>query len=650
MDFKAIESRLETVQAELDALKRAAQDRNSAQVRARIASFALAVSALTSHTDSPSPRVMSTSESVSPNTDEAISHNESSLAALSPLIALTHALEANAESAQSNAQTIRADNVSLDDLRRIRRANEDSAIALHDAQTHANLLRFVEMRTWLDWSHSNIALSIARVDVALFSQVADVKSSIASAHLGSASNPVCKLLHFQYFLRNSVVTSILSLQLKLRSPPTSPNAAIPPPSNAELASMKYKAMARMVENMTAVVFLLFYVYRDLNATAAILQGLSDPRLARLDTMWNLVAPKCLQSLENLKDMTGFGMPTPSSPSSAISTSASESISLVVELLQHHYRGDLCITVIPNMTPFIQELDHLKREYTIDDTYSSSTTLPILSDVGTKALQELLHVVSLCRGLPIAEAVDSILDGPFSAPNNPPPHVAPPNLLSTISPKFLQPTSQLAIGAASNLKYGTPDIGPGVTPMPWDAAPTGLILDDLCGLPLGDLKCLHWVLTRTNLSELELWDASFAILAKLKGEVGFVEPARIIPVASVKQVTEDDEVKALILQIAEDKSLDLDLEEWSDRGEDNDDEAAESALKVAGDVLKAALAAAGGNAPPIADVPSSVVGSENHQLVEADENEPRDASHDDEEYQARLNALSALFPKTPDENL
>ncbi|KAI8845108.1 hypothetical protein BJ741DRAFT_138588 [Chytriomyces cf. hyalinus JEL632] len=576
-----------------------------------------------------------------------MSLNESSLTALSPLVALTLALDANAESAQSNAHTTGSGEVSLDDLKRIRRANEDAAIALHDAQTHANLLRFVEMRTWLDWSHSNIALSIVRVDVALFSQVADVKSSIASAHLDSASNPVCKLLHFQSYLQNSVVTSILSLQLKLRSPPTSPNAAIPPPSNAELASMKYKAMARMVETMTAVAFLLFYVYRDLNAMAAILQGLSDPRLARLETMWKFVSPKCLQSLENLKDMTGFGMQPPSSPSSATSTSASESISLVVELLQHHFRGDACITVIPNMTPFIQELDHLKREYTIDDTFSSSTTLPILSDVGTKASKELFHVVSLCRGLPITEAVDSILDGPFSAPNNPPPHAAPPNLLSTISPKFLQPTSQLAIGAANNLKYGTPDIGPGVTPMPWDVAPAGLFLDDLCGLPLGDLKCLHWVLTRTNLSELELWDASFAILAKLKGEVGFVEPVRIVPVATVEQVMEDDEVTALVLQIAEDKSLDLDLDEWSDPGEDNDNEAAEGALGVAGDVLKAALAAAGGNAPPITGAPSSVVGSENHELWEADKNEPRDASHDDEEYQARLKALSALFPKTPD---
>ncbi|KAI8617826.1 hypothetical protein BC830DRAFT_62003 [Chytriomyces sp. MP71] len=247
------------------------------------------------------------------------------------------------------------------------------------------------------------------------------------------------MLQFQRSIAASVVSSILSVRLQ----PASPSSSGHTPTPSELANLKLRAMARMIESIVGVVFLLFYIYRDLNGTFAILQGLSDPRLARLSKLWDLVAVKCKDALANLNDV---------------------------------------------------ELNHLKTEYTIDDTFASPTNLPILSDIGTQALDELINVLLLCQGRNTGNP-DSILDIPPPLPNNPPPHANPPS--STFTPLHLAfDMSELAIGAASATQqfYGAPDMGAS-QPAPWDVPPASPILDDLAGLPQGDLRCLHWVLTR-----------------------------------------------------------------------------------------------------------------------------------------------------------
>ncbi|KAJ3348776.1 hypothetical protein HDU83_001054 [Entophlyctis luteolus] len=195
---------------------------------------------------------------------------------------------------------------------------------------------------------------------------------------------------------------------------------------------------------------------------------------------------------------------------------------------------------------------------------------------------------------------------------------------------------LESGNISQLLYGPPqypevDAAVFVRPMPvpWLLKPDIPVLDDLSRLPDGDLRCMHWVL-ESHISVLDVEDA----------EEGGLETA-VHP------------------KVDRDASADSDA--WSAKSGDSK-EALEALADIDPAIVSKLLVAGGGNAPPIAGVSDSALNtsftgvttggviddlSALGQESWSDGGEER-TSTDDEEYQARFNALSALLPKPPED--
>ncbi|KAJ3072403.1 hypothetical protein HDU98_003685 [Podochytrium sp. JEL0797] len=463
-------------------------------------------------------------------------------------------------------------------LQAIRKAHEDKAMASDQHATLESALSAADARPWRNWSPRAVAAAAAHIDARVF----------ATESLPPHPTHKSSLDAFRRHLQTAATREIL---------------AAPVPAS--------------IEAIISTAYFLFYVYRDLNALDALLSALDDPRITRLASLWAEVSQQSKDSLASLKEITAFVYSGDQRPPSTLSSSrpidrpSEESVTLVTELLQHHFRGPTFMTVIPSLTPFLDEIKHLEAEYSI------TKECPVLGEVGQKAKYELMNILYLCRGDPKGDP-EGIIDS-YNPPNN---------LVPLAAPKSI---------------YGIPSSTAS------DEAAAVQVWDNLLNLPTPDNLCLHWILTRLGVvDDSELWDLSFGIVPRAVGEVGFV--ARPAPVAEAKPAT------ATLLVPQDSNSGD-----WSDREEEDDNERVKLDSSA---IVKALLVAGTGNAAPIAGLPGSTdldnvdnllgeLGLESwDESTQAGENASMDAEDVDaaaEEYEKRFKALEAMFPKLPGED-
>ncbi|KAI9330633.1 hypothetical protein BDR26DRAFT_871334 [Obelidium mucronatum] len=478
-------------------------------------------------------------------------------AAFDPLPRQLRRLDAAADAARQQVDFVAAGQPSAkqNGLEKLRRAFEDCEIAAGKRDALAAKMALATQKDWRRWSPAAAAHAVAHIDAQLFRAVNPENFKATSG----------AMLAFDAYLANIVVASVLM--------------------DSDQATQ-----ANTVESVIATAYILFYVYRDLNGMSGLMNGLSDPRLIRLPSLWASISVKSRETLESLKDITGF-----KGPASSLSP-PSEFIGLVSELLQHHYRGPTHTTVIPTPTPFLNELKHLISEYSIEDTFSQSGT-PLLSDIGQKAVQELINTIHLCKG---TGSPDGVID---------------------VYPKTINNASPFP----KRDFYGNPD--PGRAAYPWDSPLAVSVWDDLNNLPDPDYLCRHWLLTSGSVEDRVLWKLTFALVPQAETEVGYVPPP------SIPSDVDDDEGSK--------------LDDWSEREEDDDD----ARVKIDSKLIASALIAGAGNAAPVAGITSQTNESGDDELLAALENEQWDGNEEDEtthddDYDNRKKALEAFFPKLP----
>ncbi|KAJ3118782.1 Vacuolar protein sorting-associated protein 41 [Phlyctochytrium bullatum] len=410
-----------------------------------------------------------------------------------------------------------------------------STTVLDDNQAHIPVS--FSARGWATWSAEGIARQIAATNIRLFLRLpignknltidcwdrSSADQSLEGAYLSRTIKPC---LDFARYLERVVLSSILTATevVQGRGSPQSPrrNEFVAGPPSVDTLRSQAAALARsqVIQAVISVAYILVHSYRDLNGAVALLRGLLDYRIVRLKRSWEALSPNCRETFRRLEEMLfgrqiGLDIKPPRERVKYIDSASAEVIGLVAELLDHHYVGAGITTVIPYLPPFLVELEELKRSYTVATTESTlspanlgSLAKPratVLSDIGQKALGEIMTLLEKCRG--------------HERWNDGGGHTASVSLSST-APLSDAWSSLSTLGTSG---VGQPDSGPHAHP-PWER-PLAARLNDLSQVGPGDRRILHWLLTRVYRSERELWALAFACEPKAppEGDVGYVPP-------------------------------------------------------------------------------------------------------------------------------
>ncbi|KAJ3290944.1 hypothetical protein HK104_006427 [Borealophlyctis nickersoniae] len=308
-------------------------------------------------------------------------------------------------------------------LASMRRFVEDLRIQKSKVQDLAGMIDSVVAVPLSHWQPEALALQVAIIDAALFAKVRPREDLVQHGdHHGAV--PAC--IDFERYLSRVMVNAVVS---------SGERGGAPPQQNIAFA--------------VTTAYLLLYVYRDLNGVSAILSALSSPEITRLHRVWEVVPSRTKDLLSSIKSVFASG-------------SGLDHVALLAELLRHHHRGGGVMSVIPNLGPIVSEIEDINSAYMAGVQGDAVSKGAVLSDIGARALEEVLITVQLCQGVGRPEALD------------------------------LERVAAQSQGGGHLDNTSTTD-----SSMP--KAP-----DDLNALGVGDLALEHWLLTRVYWSRRDLW--------------------------------------------------------------------------------------------------------------------------------------------------
>ncbi|KAJ3299378.1 hypothetical protein HDU76_006316 [Blyttiomyces sp. JEL0837] len=586
------------------------------------------------------------------------------------------------------------DSNSVSNLTRLRRLLEDFRIAeFKVTDLEAAILAGANAELG-HWSCEGVALQITRMNCKLFAGV-DVRRELGmekrkvgvhghgigingghNMDTTTLTPGVKSCVDFARYLERVTVSLVLRAGNSPSSSSSSSSTRSPPAERSPPVKSPAQLRALAILNLVSISYVLFYTFRDLNGAAAILRGLSDPRITRLHRTWELVSVKCKDTFRHLNSMLGISVhsTTGKSPTkTSVSSKSTDAINLVVELLEHHYQGIGAISLIPWLQPFIMEIDDLVAAYTVAS--GDNGTGVILSDIGQRAVEELFSTLELCKGVGkpdpssnvgrvAALAVSAAIGGGGRSSGG---------KEKDLSAAYGFTSSGSGGGGSAAAGLGHPDPGHNAIP-PWDR-PSAFRIIDLMELPVGDLKILHWVLTRVYFLEAGLWDATFYCEERVVGEVvpalgssefvesGVVSPAGTTPgVASTMDATSTGEgantaesaarAAASALVGGNNTKNDDDEDDWrGGEDDDNEDEGGDVNEKIVINpgILQSALLAGSGGAPAPAGIPmvqtdgTGMILDESNQTDTQNHRDESDNEVDDEEdFKRRMAALESLL--------
>ncbi|KAJ3215774.1 hypothetical protein HDU67_010344 [Dinochytrium kinnereticum] len=528
-------------------------------------------------------------------------------------------------------------------------------------------------RGWIAWSAEGLAKQIAATNVRLFLRVplgnpgttvdswdrSTATLTVEGAYLMGTLTPC---LDFARYLERVVVGTVLTATQPTQFGGGRPASINNPTLGGGLSvavqgPVASAARAQVIQAIVGVAHVLIHSYRDLNGGIALLRGLLDMRVSRLRRTWELVSPTCKDALRKLEEMVfgrSFHDDGVLDRGTAIDEASVEVIGLVAELLDHYYIGGGVTTIVPYLEPFLRELEELKRSYTVaSDGVAMSTVggvpgigagrFTVLSDIGQKAVGDILAMLMRCRGLGHSQGQQG--GGHFA--ESPAQQSLPPKNSTPLADAW---TSLSTLGASGGV--GQSDAGPFPQP-PWER-PLATRVSDLTQIGVGDRRILHWLLSRIYRTDRELWSITFKCEERKGGEetLGYIAPAPKslstsmhalsveAPASPVPDVRPDIDkeatsVRALTAQsplsaaIKQDAGGDSSLEDELGMDSGNLDRLLSTAKD---ELLKARdfLSAAGIDPKPPSDssVASKIAGLFGHPAARKEPTKPNDDSDDD----------------------
>ncbi|KAJ3183698.1 hypothetical protein HDU85_002127 [Gaertneriomyces sp. JEL0708] len=344
---------------------------------------------------------------------------------LIPLSSVTKKLQWNkyylqiAEGRYEESQEDRSDTSDVDQiLVKTRRLAEDVGMYRAKVAACQNVIEAcaAEQALLLIFKADIFAREVARINVGLFAGV-DIRNGMVGAVMADGEDEhVKRCLDFRRYLTRILITAVLT--------------AITPTD--------------AVTFLLNVADRLFHAYRDLSGLSAILAALESPYIARLKSVWTR---ELREKLSQLREDVG-------------NDTAQDQTDLVMQMLQYHSGHETSgLVVVPNLKIFHSEIHDIRNAYaTTIDRSSHQNGAALLTDIGTRALEDVIALLERCQG------------------------------------KLQNSRSREPASSSSNQQDGI----------------------DLSRLP-SDPMAEHWILTRVYWSARALWDWSTSMLPQERGE-------------------------------------------------------------------------------------------------------------------------------------
>ncbi|KAI9008155.1 hypothetical protein BC832DRAFT_553245 [Gaertneriomyces semiglobifer] len=344
---------------------------------------------------------------------------------LIPLSSVTKKLQWNkyylqiAEGRYQESQQDRSDTSDVDQiLVKTRRLAEDVGMYRSKVAAGQNVINAcaAEQALLLTFKVDIFAREVARINVGLFASV-DIRNGMVGAVMADEEDEhVKRCLDFRRYLTRILITAVLTA--------TTPTEA--------------------VTFLLNVADRLFHAYRDLSGLSTILATLESPYIARLKSVWTR---ELREKLSQLREDVG-------------NDTAQDQTDLVLQMLQYHSGHETSgLVVVPNLSIFHSEIHDIRNAYaTTIDRSSHQNGAALLTDIGTRALEDVIALLERCQG------------------------------------RLQNSRSREPATSSSNQQEGI----------------------DLSRLP-SDPMAEHWILTRVYWSARALWDWSTSILPQDRSE-------------------------------------------------------------------------------------------------------------------------------------
>ncbi|KAI8812761.1 hypothetical protein BJ742DRAFT_791702 [Cladochytrium replicatum] len=358
--------------------------------------------------------------------------------------------------AQSRLAKVQAESKESVSLTALRRLVEDVRIQKSKCDDISLKMEQIAAVPLTYWRPEEIAQEVTQIDVEIFARISPRLD--LPIHQSSPNIKAC--IDFHEFLERIVITSILRAQ-------PHEHGSQPLTSNAP-----HLARAHAIHHAVSIAFTLLYVYRNLNGLCAVLKALDSPEVKRLKKTWELVSYETSNMLRHLLQVAPVSFD--------MSMLAHEQKVLVSDLLLVHYRGGGLITIIPWLEPYVAEVDDIKHAYVVAG--DAGTNEVVLSDIGTRLLEQIITQVELCQGAGTSELTPAIFES--------------------------------STGSTSGKRPGKKGGG---GPPAW-SHPVAPPSDDLRSIGMADNAVQHYILTRVFFPRQFLWKESTRLEGREKGEV------------------------------------------------------------------------------------------------------------------------------------
>ncbi|KAI8803482.1 hypothetical protein BJ742DRAFT_828492 [Cladochytrium replicatum] len=387
--------------------------------------------------------------------------------------------------AQSRLAKVQAESKDSVSLTALRRLVEDVRIQRTKCDDISLKMEQIAAVPLAYWRPEEIAQEVTRIDVEIFSRI----SPRLDLPIHQSSPNVKACLDFHEFLERIVITSVLRAQPHEQgSQPLPPNAP-------------HLARAHAIHHAVSIAFTFLYIYRNLNGLCAVLKALNSPEIQRLKKTWELVGYETTNMLRHLLQVAPVSFD--------MSTLAHEHKVLVSDLLQAHYRGGGLITIVPWLEPCVAEVDDIKHAYVVaGEAYSGSNEV-VLSDIGTRLLEQIIAQVELCQGAGTSELTPAIFES----------------------------------SSGSTSGKGRKTTGAGGPPA-W-SHPVAPPSDDLRSIGIADNALQHYILTRVFFPRQFLWKESARLERLEKGEINpYPEEPQVRKLQQINQSILDNDEKSV----------------------------------------------------------------------------------------------------------
>ncbi|KAJ3087553.1 hypothetical protein HK102_010792 [Quaeritorhiza haematococci] len=382
-------------------------------------------------------------------------------------------------------------------LATLRRLIEDVQIQKSKVDDISEKIESVVVSPVTRWEPEELAMQITILDAALFSKVDPRANLNAIVQQDRTLPPELKAcLDFHVYVERIMIDAILSQSRYSKKLHSAKIAAagtthIEQRHASDLTShaKPIQAQSLAIRHVIYTAFILFYVYRNISGFAALMKALNSPEIRRLGRSMENLPPKAKDLLKHLRSVF----------SPEFENSGREHMDLMTQILQHHFQGGGTIAAIPWLHPFVSEVKDITNAYLAghqivssdahipDNVQDASSTTVVLSDIGARALEEVILILELCKGM-----------GKLDLPPPQPSHG------SSRTPSSSSPGSR-------GKDIGTLDVR-NVVDRPLPRPP-----DDLQALGLGELPLEHWILTRVFWTHRDLWYRSADFESPAPGE-------------------------------------------------------------------------------------------------------------------------------------